>query len=384
MHDRDDTPDPRTPHPDARFPSGPADQDEHADARTEPLRAGTPAPESAPARTAAAPPHASTPPAEVTAQRADAAPPSRPPVAPETAAMPRPGTQRVPPTGAVPRPESGHAPAGSAPPPTGFAPPPTGYLPRPPADRPAARPSGDSGESSGASPASMPTASGRSVRTSRSRATVRRLGGGLVPVPAIPPADPMDAVLTDPVVSEGRRYCGRCAKPVGRATAVSPATSVGICEHCGAAYDFRPSLRAGDMVAGQYEIQGCLAHGGLGWIYLAIDRNVSDRWVVLKGLLHAGDAEAQAVAVAERQFLAEVAHPSIVKIHNFVEHPGQDGRPVGYIVMEYVGGRSLRSLLDDHPRPERMPVTEAIAYLLEILPALDYLHSIGLAYNDLK
>ncbi|WP_280503765.1 serine/threonine-protein kinase [Nocardia farcinica] len=298
--------------------------------------------------------------------------------------MPRPGTQRVPPTGAVPRPESGHAPAGSAPPPTGFAPPPTGYLPRPPADRRAARPSGDSGESSGASPASMPTASGRSVRTSRSRATVRRLGGGLVPVPAIPPADPMDAVLTDPVVSEGRRYCGRCAKPVGRATAVSPATSVGICEHCGAAYDFRPSLRAGDMVAGQYEIQGCLAHGGLGWIYLAIDRNVSDRWVVLKGLLHAGDAEAQAVAVAERQFLAEVAHPSIVNIHNFVEHPGQDGRPVGYIVMEYVGGRSLRSLLDDHPRPERMPVTEAIAYLLEILPALDYLHSIGLAYNDLK
>jgi len=230
----------------------------------------------------------------------------------------------------------------------------------------------------------MPTTSGRSVRTARSRPTVRRLGGGLVPVPAIPPADPLAAVLTDPVVSEGRRYCGRCAKPVGRATAVSPATSVGACENCGAPYDFRPSLHTGDMVAGQYEIQGCLAHGGLGWIYLAIDRNVSDRWVVLKGLLHTGDAEAQAVAVAERQFLAEVAHPSIVKIHNFVEHPGKDGTPVGYIVMEYVGGRSLRSLLDDHQRPERMPVTVAIAYLLEILPALEYLHSIGLAYNDLK
>ncbi|MFD0365359.1 serine/threonine-protein kinase PknG [Nocardia sp. GCM10030253] len=226
--------------------------------------------------------------------------------------------------------------------------------------------------------------SGRSVRTVRSRPTVRRLGAGLVSIPTIVPADPLDAMLTDPVVSEGRRFCWRCGSPVGRATAIRPSTTEGTCGTCGAPYDFRPSLHPGDLVSNQYEIQGCIAHGGLGWIYLAIDRNVSDRWVVLKGLLHAGDGEAQAVAVAERQFLAEVAHPSIVKIHNFVEHTGQDGETVGYIVMEYVGGKSLRDILDTYPRHQRMPVAEAIAYLLEILPALDYLHSIGLTYNDLK
>ncbi|MEV6429153.1 serine/threonine-protein kinase PknG [Nocardia sp. NPDC051463] len=226
--------------------------------------------------------------------------------------------------------------------------------------------------------------SGRSGRTVRSRPTVRKLGGGLVPIPSIVPADPRDAVLTDPVVAEAKRFCWRCGSPVGRATAVRPATTAGTCQTCGATYDFRPLLYPGDVVSSQYEVQGCIAHGGLGWIYLAIDRNVSDRWVVLKGLLHTGDAEAQAVAVAERQFLAEVAHPSIVKIHNFVEHTGQDGEPVGYIVMEYVGGKSLRDILDTYPRPQRMPVAEAIAYLLEILPALDYLHSTGLTYNDLK
>ncbi|MFB7876745.1 tetratricopeptide repeat protein [Nocardia sp. NPDC056064] len=225
--------------------------------------------------------------------------------------------------------------------------------------------------------------SGRSVRTARSRPT-RRLGAGLVPIPTVTPADPRDAVLADPVVSEGRRFCWRCANPVGRSTPARAASSSGVCETCGAAYDFRPSLHEGDMVAGQYEIQGCIAHGGLGWIYLAIDRNVSDRWVVLKGLLHAGDAEAQAVAVAERQFLAEVAHPSIVKIHNFVEHTAPDGSSIGYIVMEYVGGHSLRDILDARPRGEQMPLAEAIAYVLEILPALDHLHSIGLTYNDLK
>ncbi|MFC9896913.1 serine/threonine-protein kinase PknG [Nocardia sp. NPDC127579] len=226
--------------------------------------------------------------------------------------------------------------------------------------------------------------SGRSVRTARSRPSVRRLGAGLVPIPDVPPADPLAAVLADPVVAEAKRFCWRCGNPVGRATGARPAGTTGVCGTCEAPYDFRPSLHPGDMVSGQYEIQGCLAHGGLGWIYLAIDRNVSDRWVVLKGLLHAGDAEAQAVAVAERQFLAEVAHPSIVKIHNFVEHPGPDGESIGYIVMEYVGGRSLRTILDSYERPARMPVAEAIAYVLEVLPALEYLHSIGLTYNDLK
>ncbi|MBF6085707.1 protein kinase [Nocardia cyriacigeorgica] len=226
--------------------------------------------------------------------------------------------------------------------------------------------------------------SGRSVRTALSRPAVRKLGAGLVEIPTVEPADPREAVLPDPVVAEGKRFCWRCSSPVGRTTPSHPGSTVGTCDNCGAPFDFRPSLHPGDMVSGQYEIQGCLAHGGLGWIYLAIDRNVSDRWVVLKGLLHAKDAEAQAVAMAERQFLAEVAHPSIVKIHNFVEHTGSDGTTVGYIVMEYVGGRSLRDILDSYPRPERMPIAEAIAYVLEVLPALDHLHSIGLTYNDLK
>ena len=100
---------------------------------------------------------------------------------------------------------------------------------------------------------------------------------------------------------------------------------------------------------------------------------------MLKGLVHSGDAEAQAIAMAERQFLAEVTHPSIVKIFNFVEHDDKHGEPVGYIVMEYVGGTSLKQA-----KGEKLPVAQAIAYMLEILPALGYLHSIGLVYNDLK
>ena len=213
----------------------------------------------------------------------------------------------------------------------------------------------------------------------RTVSPTRRLGGGLVELPRVPEIDPLAALMVNPVVAESKRFCWSCGRPIGRSTDGHPGESEGFCPNCGSEFSFLPQLNPGDMVADQYEIKGCVAHGGLGWVYLAVDHNVNERPVVLKGLVHSGDAEAQAIAMAERQFLAEVGHPSIVKIFNFVEHPDSRGEPVGYIVMEYVGGTSLKPV-----RGQRLPVAEAIAYILEILPALGYLHSIGLCYNDLK
>ncbi|KQU04325.1 serine/threonine protein kinase [Rhodococcus sp. Leaf7] len=235
-----------------------------------------------------------------------------------------------------------------------------------------------------------PETTTRSSRPSRRVRTGsrRRLGGGLVELPRIPEVDPATAVMSDPRVPESKRFCWKCNAPVGRSVDGRPADPAGDCPRCGTHFDFSPLLEPGEMVAGQYEVQGCIAHGGLGWIYLAIDRNVSDRWVVLKGLLHFGNAEAHAVAMAERQFLAEVTHPGIVKIYNFVEQPrkgaAESAGSTGYIVMEYVGGRTLRQIMTDNPARTKLPVQEAIAYLLEVMPAMSYLHSIGLAYNDLK
>jgi serine/threonine-protein kinase PknG len=213
----------------------------------------------------------------------------------------------------------------------------------------------------------------------RALSPTRRLGGGLVEILRVPAKDPLEVLMTNPVVAESKRFCWNCGRPVGRSTPDGRALSEGWCPHCGSAYSFLPQLSPGDIVAEQYEIKGCIAHGGLGWVYLAFDKNVNDRPVVLKGLVHAGDAEAQAIAMAERQFLAEVTHPGIVKIYNFVEHDDKHGNPVGYIVMEYVGGTSLKQAKGDN-----LPVAEAIGFMLEILPALGYLHSIGLVYNDLK
>lgn len=203
-------------------------------------------------------------------------------------------------------------------------------------------------------------------------------------MPRIPRGDPAAAILKDPQVPEGSRYCGNheCNKPVGRSRDGHPGRAEGFCPECGTRYSFVPKLSRGDLVAGQYEVQGCIAHGGLGWIYLAIDRNVRNRWVVLKGLLNSGDAEAMAAAQAEVMALAEVEHPNIVHIYNFVQHPDSAGVPVGYIVMEYVAGTSLKQIRKARNAP--LPPGQAVAYIVEIIPALGYLHSQGLAYCDFK
>ncbi|MCQ4204071.1 serine/threonine-protein kinase PknG [Streptomyces coelicoflavus] len=233
-----------------------------------------------------------------------------------------------------------------------------------------------------------------SVRSSGSGAgsTGRgRLGVGLVEVPAVPRPDPREMVMDRPEVPERKRFCSRsdCGAPVGRSRGERPGRTEGFCTKCGHPYSFVPKLKAGDVVHGQYEVVGCLAHGGLGWIYLAVDRAVSDRWVVLKGLLDTGDQDAMAAAISERRFLAEIEHANIVRIYNFVEHLDQrTGSLDGYIVMEYVGGKSLKEIANARRSPQGrrdpLPVEQACAYGIEALEALGHLHSRKLLYCDFK
>ena len=238
-------------------------------------------------------------------------------------------------------------------------------------------------------PGSHPSGRARGSSSTRSRRGM--LGAGLVEVPPVPYRDPSQVVMRNPQVPEEKRFCNnpQCGKPVGRTRGDRPGRTEGFCPHCGTRFSFTPKLREGELVAGQYEVKGCLAHGGLGWIYLAADRNLDGRWVVLKGLLDTMDAEALAAAEAERRFLIGVDHPNIVKIINFVQHPDPVTRSmVGYIVMEYVGGESLQDMLRRRLREsgntEALPLTHAIAYALEILRAFAYLHDRGLLYCDLK
>jgi len=202
------------------------------------------------------------------------------------------------------------------------------------------------------------------------------IGLGLVAVPELPQLAPESVIIANPQVPPNKRFCGNpaCHDAQGNPTPLTR-REVGFCPACGKPYSFVPSLKPNEVVADQYEVKGCLAYGGLGWVYLATD-TVLNRWVVLKGLLNTTDESAAAAAVAERQFLAAVKHPNIVGIYNFVARGTE-----GFIVMEYVNGTSVKTL-----RKERgpLPPAEAIAYVHRILGAFAYLHGAGMVYCDMK
>ena len=223
-------------------------------------------------------------------------------------------------------------------------------------------------------------------RAGRGRARERHLGrragrdrAGAVPRPG------GRRVRAAAVVPESRRFCRRLRR-AGRARPRRGARA-----HDGVLPQVRntvlvraPSSAAGVVVAGQYEVVGCLAHGGMGWVYLARDRNVADRWVVLKGLLDSSDDDAMAAALAERRFLAEVEHPNIVKIFNFVQHDELRLHRDGVRRRPQPEADPRRAPRGQRRRARPAPAGQAIAYMLEILPALGYLHRLGLLFCDFK
>jgi serine/threonine-protein kinase PknG len=219
----------------------------------------------------------------------------------------------------------------------------------------------------GSSPISRSSKGSRRTSHSSSHTSRKALGAGLITLPDLPSTEPERAIMLDPKVPDRKRFCSACDSALKR--------EAGFCGKCGLRYNFVPALKAGDVVAGQYEVKGPIAFGGLGWIYLGFDKALS-RYVVLKGLLNTQDESAAAAAVAERQFLAAVKHPNIVGIYNFVQSGSE-----GFIVMEYVGGKTLKQI-----RQERgpLPPAEAIAYIHRILPSFGYLHRLGLVYCDFK
>ncbi|MGH3913022.1 MAG: serine/threonine protein kinase, partial [Pseudonocardiaceae bacterium] len=157
----------------------------------------------------------------------------------------------------------------------------------------------------------------------------------LVLLPTLEFSDPASRILTDPKVPERSRICGKdgCAAEVGVSYNGQPALAEGYCPRCTTPFSFAPKLSAGDLVADQYEIVGCLDRGGLGWVYLAKDTHLDDNYVALKGLINNNDAQAVALAVSERRFLTALDHPNIVRIFNFVTHPDpHSGELTGYIV----------------------------------------------------
>lgn len=119
-----------------------------------------------------------------------------------------------------------------------------------------------------------------------------------------------------------------------------------------------------------------LGSGGMGAVWLAED-SVLHRKVVIKALLNNDDPELVEQSVKEREFLARLNHGNIVSIYDCIAQGNE-----GYIIMEYIHGKTLEAMLEERKAP--FPVPEAISSILDILPAFAYLAKLNMVYCDFK
>src|SRR5262249_4002507 len=125
---------------------------------------------------------------------------------------------------------------------------------------------------------SAPTPSGGGTGpTHRNMWTV----ANLVSLPVLPFSGD-DPAVPNLTVPEQSRLCGSCRHQIGRSHAGQPRLDRGFCPNCGTRFSFVPDLRESDLVGERYEVVRCLARGGLGWVYLAVDTHLDRDEVVLK------------------------------------------------------------------------------------------------------
>jgi eukaryotic-like serine/threonine-protein kinase len=134
---------------------------------------------------------------------------------------------------------------------------------------------------------------------------------------------------------------------------------------------------------GRYEILSELGRGAMGVVYKArdpkINRVVAVKTVSLAGQALEDELEYRERFVREAEAAGRLSHPGIVTIFDVGEEP-ETRSP--YIVMEFVGGRSLDALLSQHDH--KLPVETALQLTLELAEALDCAHGQGVVHRDLK
>jgi len=143
---------------------------------------------------------------------------------------------------------------------------------------------------------------------------------------------------------------------------------------------------AGRAVAGgRYQLRDLLGEGGMASVHLAYD-SVLDRQVAIK-TLHTELGREQAFRERfrrEAQAVAKLTHTNIVSVFDTGEDD-LDGLTTPYIVMEYIEGKPLGSVLDeDIQQHGAMPADKALKVTADVLAALEISHEMGLVHRDIK
>src|SRR5246127_4636851 len=123
------------------------------------------------------------------------------------------------------------------------------------------------------------------------------------------------------------------------------------------------STLLGTILSGRYRLDARIGAGGMSTVYRAFDETL-ERQVAIKLLNRevTSDSDQLERFRREARAVAQLSHPHIVGV---IDAGEDESRP--YIVLEYVEGETLK---DRIRRLRRLPITESVAYAIEITRAL--------------
>ena len=131
---------------------------------------------------------------------------------------------------------------------------------------------------------------------------------------------------------------------------------------------------------GKYAVKRTLGRGAMGTVYegwdAAIARRVAIKTVKLPDHADPETEEALARFRREAQAAGRLHHPNIVGVFDYGET-----NDLAYIVMEYVDGPSLKSLMD---KQERFALADAVRVMEGLLAGLQFSHERGVVHRDIK
>lgn len=134
------------------------------------------------------------------------------------------------------------------------------------------------------------------------------------------------------------------------------------------------------IVAGRYELLTIVGRGGMSIVHLARDLTLNKNWAV-KEIAKTGIIQGQKVSnslLAEAEMMMHLDHPALPRIVDIVDEANKY-----YIVMDYVEGENLKSILEKKGMQEQEDV---IRWGIELTSVLEYLHSQDppIIYRDMK
>ena len=138
-----------------------------------------------------------------------------------------------------------------------------------------------------------------------------------------------------------------------------------------------PPLKNGEVLRGRYKIRERVGQGGMGSIYLADDTRLKGRECALKeveyerALPEKIREEARDQFLREATVLARLDHPNLPKVSDFFSNGPRD-----YLVMDYVPGKDLRTLLLEARRSKTiLKEKDVLTWADQIANALTFMHS---------